>query len=1061
MEKRTYIGMFLFYRMLIVRFRIPKLINDLSLLIVLSLLYSNVYSHDKPIEDDDGSVFLYDGIPVYVIVEGSYNFYVDAIYANNDLLYVNIKDLFEALSIPCYSKMNGSGLSGFIEHENQPYTIDISKNEITVGERSFNIDNGLVNEMGSLYLDASMFAEAFGISLSFNYRALTLILKSNFELPIIKQKRVEKLRKNIQKIRGEEIADTTIGRAYHLFKAGMIDWSAASYQKWGEQTDNRFGLGIGGELLYGELNASVNYYDKYEFDKRQLHYLWRWVDNDKTLIKQAQVGKIYNQTVAFLGAPVIGAVIRNSPTTVRKASGYYTISEFTEPNWTVELYINNVMVDYTKADASGLFVFKVPMVYGYTTLKMKFYGPMGEERTEERTMNLPYSIMPQNDYEYSLSAGLLEDSTSSRFGKGDFNYGVNSFLTVGGGFEYLSSIPNGAFIPYATATVQPYSKLTVKAEYAHGVKTRGVLSMYFMKNALLEIDYSKFVDGQLATRFNANEERKVKLSIPFRYKKIIGFSRFDFNQFVYKSFNYNQATAMVSVYYKQFSVNSTTLSNWINKENTYISSELSLSYRVNGYAIRPSVQYNASDNTLMFSRISLEKSFPRGYFTASYERNFLYKDNFFNLSLNFDLNFARTSVSASHSKHNMYTSESIQGSLAFGSGNNYVHASNNPSVGRGGISIYPFLDLNGNGIFDNGEPMVKLSSVRIMGSKAIFNENDSIVRISGLNPFTRYTITFSDTDLESISWRFKHKTYQVLIDPNQFKRVDVPVVVVGEYSGMAYLKKGNSLKGIGRILVNFYKKGSTNVYAKTLSESDGYIYCLEFEPGEYVARIDSAQLSNLDYNVSPRQIEFTIKPLVDGDMISGPDFVLNSNNESENTPNDTPSQTGNKANVIQDYSDTEREVTNGLIKDAPKDSLPQSGVKTDERMDKMKSGIDQNERGIAQQDNSIKDSIEITMDKLPTNKQMQTLVWGELCETFGNYYIQCGAFKYESTAKKLALFIEQNTDFIVGVALHNGLYKVRVECVPAKMNAEEIESQLTKIIGDDTLIVLRKYLTKP
>ena len=235
------------------------------------------------------------------------------------------------------------------------------------------------------------------------------------------------------------------------------------------------------------------------------------------------MGRISNQTISFINSPVIGAAVRNSPTTVRKATGYYTISEFTEPNWTVELYINNVMVDYTKADASGLYIFKVPNVYGYTTLKLKFYGPLGEERTEERTMNVPYTVMPAGEFEYGLSAGILQDSSLSRFGRGEFNYGVNRILTVGGGLEYLSSIPNGAFIPFAKTTIQPFSKLTFTGEYAYGVKTRGLLDYYFWKDALLEIDYTKYVEGQLATRFNAHEERKVKLSIPFRYKKINGY----------------------------------------------------------------------------------------------------------------------------------------------------------------------------------------------------------------------------------------------------------------------------------------------------------------------------------------------------------------------------------------------------------------------------------------------------------------------------------------------------------------------------------------------------------
>ena len=235
--------------------------------------------------------------------------------------------------------------------------------------------------------------------------------------------------------------------------------------------------------------------------------------------------------------------------------------------------------------------------------------------------------------------------------------------------------------------------------------------------------------------------------------------------------------------------------------------------------------------------------------------------------------FAKTYLSVTRSKEYVNMTEGAQGSLAFAS-DKYVHASNNTSVGRGGISLYPFLDLNQNGILDPGEPMVKLSSVHMFGGRVLLNERDSVIRISELNPFTNYILEFNDNELENIAWRFKNKVYKVLVDPNQYKRIDIPVIPVGEVSGMAYWKDDNSMKGIGRIEVKFYKKNSKVVIAETLSESDGYIYYLGMAPGDYIARIDSVQLSNLGLVADPPQREFTIKIVKDGDIIGGVDFVL-------------------------------------------------------------------------------------------------------------------------------------------------------------------------------------------
>ena len=576
---------------------------------------------DKEVE---APAFTFDEIPVRVLIEGFNLFYIDAIYGNNKVLFVNVEELFNTLNIPCSPDQDKSSLVGFIEKESRTYSINYDKRQIKIGDKVVNCQNELLKEMGILYMESSLFEQAFGITLTFNYRTLTILLKADFELPVIKQIRIEKLRDGLGKIKNEVIADTIIKRKYHLLKLGTMDWSVASSQTWNSLTNTQFAVGIGTELLFGEADIMLNYYDRQKFDTRQMQYLWHWVDNDKSIIKQAQVGRISNQSIAFINAPLLGAVVRNTPTTVRKAKGNYTINEYTEPNWSVELYINNVMVDFTKADASGLFRFKVPIVYGYNTVKLKFYGPLGEERTEERTMNVPYTVMPAKEFEYALTGGMLQDSTSGSFGKSEFNYGVNRMLTVGGGLEYLSTIYNSPFIPYLTATLQPFSKLTLSGEYAHGVKVRGLMNYYLQKDILLEIDYTKYVEGQLATRFNAPEERKAKLSVPFKLFKIFGYTKLDYTERVYKDFTYNQGNLLVSTSYRQVSANSITQFNWIGKLAAYITSDLALSYRMkNGTTLRPSSQYNITDQRLITYKLSVEKYLTRGNFALSFERNII------------------------------------------------------------------------------------------------------------------------------------------------------------------------------------------------------------------------------------------------------------------------------------------------------------------------------------------------------------------------------------------------------------------------------------------------------
>ena len=820
----------------------------------------------------------FDLFPVSVFVEGAGSFDVDVLYTDNNLLFINVEDLFSSLKITCLDGLKGLSLEGFIGNGQQPYSIDFGKGLLRVGDKVIKSHNKLLKDSGSLYMESSLFTEAFGITLDFNYRSLTMKLKADFDLPLVKQMRLEKVRLNIAKIKSGIVADTLIKRNYHLFKFGTLDWAASSFQNLKGKSNNVVGLSLGTELLHGEVNVSLNYNDQFKFDNRQVQYLWRWIDNDKTFIKQAQIGKINVPTISFINAPIVGASIRNTPTTVRKAKGSYIINEITEPNWIVELYINDILIDFVTTDASGAFIFRVPIVYGFTIIKLRYYGPTGEERSKEMEMNIPYTVMPANEFEYALSAAVVEDGIGSQFAKGEFNYGVNRFFTIGGGLEYLSSLPGEDIIPFARATVQPFSRLILNGEYAHGIRTKGLLNYYLTKDVLLELDYAKYVDGQKATIFNASEERKARLSLPFKYKKVNGYFRLDYSQLVYNTFNYNYANLTFSTYYRRFNANVLTQLNWVDQKSPYITSDLAFSYTFkNNFVLRSVARYNATDAVLLSYTAELEKRIANGFISASFQRNIQSDDFYLNVGCKYDFSFARATVSTTQSKLDSGTSISAQGSMAFGGGNGYIHSNVNSSISRGGILLYPFLDLNQNGVLDNGEHLVKITAARLNGGRAVFRKNDSIVRIPNLNSFTNYIISFDDTDLDNIAWRFKHKTYQVLVDPNQYKRIDVPILSMGEISGMTYIEKENSLKGIGRISIKIYKKDSDKLVTEILSESDGYLYNLGLKPGEYRACIDPEQLKNLDFVAEQACRYFTIKTLEEGDIVDGIDFIVRKN----------------------------------------------------------------------------------------------------------------------------------------------------------------------------------------
>ncbi len=295
------------------------------------------------------------------------------------------------------------------------------------------------------------------------------------------------------------------------------------------------------------------------------------------------------------------------------------------------------------------------------------------------------------------------------------------------------------------------------------------------------------------------------------------------------------------------------------------------------FILTPQAQFNYTQGQFVSARVALEKRmFKNGYLNVSFERNFANNITNLELGLRYDFSFAQIGFTARRSNDTYSFVETAGGSLIVDPRSRYIGVNNRSSVGKGGMILYPFLDMNWNGIKDEGEPKAFGMEVQVSGGRVEYKERDTITRIFDLQPYAEYLVTLDGSKFDNITWRMRNRTLSVVVDPNQFKRIEIPIVIVGEASGQVYLRDGNTLRGQGRITVQFYNKDNVLIHS-TLSESDGYFTYMGLAPGEYVAVIDPEQMRKLDMTASPAQIPFTIEPSIDGDYIYDLEFTIRSN----------------------------------------------------------------------------------------------------------------------------------------------------------------------------------------
>jgi cell division septation protein DedD len=326
------------------------------------------------------------------------------------------------------------------------------------------------------------------------------------------------------------------------------------------------------------------------------------------------------------------------------------------------------------------------------------------------------------------------------------------------------------------------------------------------------------------------------------------------------------------------SVSSSTYALYTDPFPPYIYSNLSLSFRFpTGFIVTPQTQYDYNQKKFMFVKCEFEKQlFGHGYLNMIYEKDFINNISNYQIGLRYEFPFAQTGASVRRDNNTTSFVQSANGSLIFDGKTNYLGTDNRPNVGKGGIVIVPFLDLNCNGRRDNGEPKAFGLNFNINNGRIERDNRDTTIRIFDLEPYATYTIELDRNSFDNISWQIKKPIISVFIDPNQFKLIQIPIAVVGEVSGTVYLSENNSKKGQGRIIVCFYHSDDSSLAASTLAEADGFFSFLGLAPGLYVARIDTAQLRRLCMTSSPIALPVNILQNKDGYVVDGLEFVLQS-----------------------------------------------------------------------------------------------------------------------------------------------------------------------------------------
>jgi tol-pal system protein YbgF len=183
-----------------------------------------------------------------------------------------------------------------------------------------------------------------------------------------------------------------------------------------------------------------------------------------------------------------------------------------------------------------------------------------------------------------------------------------------------------------------------------------------------------------------------------------------------------------------------------------------------------------------------------------------------------------------------------------------------------------FVDNNNNGVYDAGDELIPAKGIKVDGMGRIELGRDSVIHVSELQNYFRYNLEVDRQQIDPNLVPTIDK-FSFVVDPNQFRRIEIPFYRGGTVSGTVYLdNQGVRTPMSGaRVIMRSNGKGRGDTLH---TFSDGGFYTMNVAPGSYTLMVDPTQLQFLQAVQKDGPLSVTVHRSLQGDIIDTLELVL-------------------------------------------------------------------------------------------------------------------------------------------------------------------------------------------
>lgn len=825
---------------------------------------------------------------------GAINSVVIAYYQNNEF-FLPINELFELMQFDHTTQ--GLSISGKFASDEIPYSINFQSNKVRFGNRelSITVNDFLLTDL-DFYITPTLFKKVFGLGFSVDFNTLTLQLETEVEIPIVQKILREQKRSRADDNRYErKNYDLKFDRYRPFLDGGFVDYNLSSTLN-PQQNVYSFNTNVGLQLAGGDLQGSLygSYSESFSnFNTSGLR--WRYFIRDKPAITRLTVGQ--TRTDGIIQNPYTGIRISNEPIEPRYRFDELEVQGSTIPQSEVELYLNNLLIDYQQADALGNYRFLAPITYGASQFDVKIYGPTGQIIERSNRVQVPFNFQPSGVFNYTINAGELDNplmgSTERNYTmQGSGAYGINDRMTLKTGIEYFEDLNSNKPTFTGALSTRIFSNYIVTLEGVSQAYYRGTMNVIYTNAASVNIDYTNFTNKVSMYNSSGDDKRIIgSLFYPFKVLNIplnlrlSSYSRIR-NAGSSTTFRVDGSSTFgrlnLRVGYSDrtagaFDPFNPSTTSALDASATYtITNNPNLPSILRGTFIRSSMRYMVQESQIESADLLVSRNvFKQGKAQISYGRNFKQGFNSLRFNLIIDFNKVRSSSTFSNIRDNSNFTQNIRGSVGYDTNYNNLLFTSRDQVGRAGAAVKLFVDNDNDGMFDpKKDDSITENALRIDRSGASSIVKNGILYFSQMQPYYFYNMELNKGALKNPMLVPEIEKFGVITDPNRYKKIEIPFYMSGVIEGkVERLYADDQKSGIGGLkltLENIKSEYSTEL--RTFS--DGGFYAYEVPPGNYQLFIEQQQLTILKAVADPDTLLFEIKAIPEGDFIEGLNFLL-------------------------------------------------------------------------------------------------------------------------------------------------------------------------------------------